>query len=187
MTSDIILIGPMGTGKSTLGRLLAEKLNVPQVSMDKLRFDYYKQIGYDEALAQQLRTEHGLAALFRYWEPFHPHAVEKLLAEHSDCVIDFGAGHSVYDDAVLFERVHKILEPYPNVVLILPSPDLDESVQILKERMKEHQGWDGVDDGIDFHEHFVKHHCNHDLAKFVVYTKCKIPEETRDEIISLTR
>ena len=51
---------------------------------------------------------------------------------------------------------------------------------ILKER-----NGDGVEDGFDFHEHFVKHHSNHDLAKFVVYTKEKSPEETRDEILSL--
>ena len=44
--SDIILIGPIGTGKSTLGRLLAAKLGLPQVSMDDVRWDYYREIGY---------------------------------------------------------------------------------------------------------------------------------------------
>ncbi len=33
MPSDIILIGPLRAGKSTVGRLLAEKLNVPQVAL----------------------------------------------------------------------------------------------------------------------------------------------------------
>lgn len=37
MSAEIILIGPIGTGKSTLGRLLAEKLGLPRCSMDDLR------------------------------------------------------------------------------------------------------------------------------------------------------
>ncbi|MEH2063239.1 MAG: hypothetical protein V7K50_13415 [Nostoc sp.] len=49
-------------------------------------------------------------------------------------MIDFGAGHSVYEDDALFKRVQKVLEPYINVVLILPSPNLEESIQILNER-----------------------------------------------------
>lgn len=35
----ICLIGPSSSGKTTLGRKLAEKLNVPFLSLDKLNFD----------------------------------------------------------------------------------------------------------------------------------------------------
>lgn len=45
----IILIGPMSAGKSTIGKLLAEKLGIPQYSVDDVRWDYYREIGYDEA------------------------------------------------------------------------------------------------------------------------------------------
>ncbi|WP_256871792.1 shikimate kinase [Nostoc sp. TCL26-01] len=170
----------MRTGKSTLGKLLAEKLNLPQISMDELRYNYYKQIGYDEDLAKKLRVEGGFGAIYKYWKPFEAYAVEKLLAEHNNCVIDFGAGHSVYDDAPLFYRVQKALEPYPNVILLLPSADLDESVQIIEKRMGEFKEGD-----INWHEYFVKHPANYKLAKTVVYTKDKTPEETRDEILRL--
>ena len=34
MNPTIILIGPLGAGKSTVGRLLAEKLGLPQCSLD---------------------------------------------------------------------------------------------------------------------------------------------------------
>ena len=120
--------------------------------------------------------------LFRSWKSFDLYAVRRLLEAHKSCVFDFGAGHSVYEDDALFARIQKILAPYVNVVLILPSPDLDESVQILKARRS-----DGVADGFDFHDHFVKHHSNHDLAKLVVYTKDKTPEETCNEILALIR
>ena len=177
MNSDIILIGPMGTGKSALGELLSQKLGIPQCSMDDVRLDYYKEIGYDEEFAKQLREKEGFLAVYQYWKPFEAHAVERLLSEYSNCVIDFGAGHSVYEEEELFKRVQRALEPYHNVGLILPSPDLEESVQILNER----------NGGFDLNEHFIKHHSNHDLAKFVVYTKGKSPEETRDEIINMIK
>jgi ribosomal-protein-serine acetyltransferase len=35
--------------------------------------------------------------------------------------IDFGAGHSVYEDEELFARVQQALAPYPWVILLLPS------------------------------------------------------------------
>ncbi len=180
MISDIVLIGPIRTGKSTLGKLLAEKLGIPQCSMDDLRWDYYKEINYDEQLANSLREKEGFLGIYRYWKPFEAYAVERLLSEHSNCVIDFGGGHSVYEDNELFKRVQKVLEPYINVVLILPSPDLEESIQILNER-----NGGIVNNGLDFNVHFIKHHSNHDLAKFVIYTKDKSPEEARDEILKI--
>ncbi|MBD2777077.1 shikimate kinase [Iningainema tapete] len=180
MKSDIILIGPISAGKSTLGKLLADKLNLPQCSMDDLRWDYYKEIGYNEELVKSKKEALDFWELQHYWKPFEAYAVERLLSEHSQCVIDFGAGHSVYEDAILFGRVQQALALYPNVVLLLPSPNLDESVRILSERNK------SMPDGIqEINEHFVRHTSNYMLAKFTVYTLDKTPEETCDEILNL--
>jgi shikimate kinase len=178
----IIVIGPIGVGKSTLARLLAKKLQIPHCPMDALRWDYYKEIGYDEELAKKINEKEEFLGLYRYWKPFEAHAVERILAENSKCVIDFGGGHSVYEDDELFTRIQRILAPYENIVLVLPSPDLDESVRVLNER-----NGNMVSKGFDFNEHFVKHHSNHDLAKIVVYTEGKSPEETCDEILRLIK
>ena len=182
MRSDIILIGPIRAGKSTQGELLAEALQLPRWAMDEVRFGYYREIGYDEELAKEIEAKDGFLGLYRYWKPFEAYAVERLLAERSDCVIDFGGGHSVFEDDALFARAQQALAPYENVVLLLPSPDLDESVRVLIER-------EGpcVSNGFDFHEHFVKHPSNHALARRVVYTAGKTPEETRDEILRLVK
>jgi hypothetical protein len=107
--------------------------------------------------------------VIKYWAQFNAHAVERVLAEHHDCVIDFGAGHSIYEDEIDFQRVQCALAPYAHVILLLPSQDLDESVAILSESIVEHH---------------VKHRSNPDLAKMVVYTKDRTPEETCDEIVS---
>jgi len=180
MKSDIILIGAIGVGKSTVGSLLAKRLNIPQHSMDDLRLGYYKEIGYDEEFAKHKRESAGFWGIYQYWKPFEAYAVERLLSEHHHCTIDFGAGHSVYEDDALFQRVQQVLAPYSNVILLMPSPDRDESVQILNERNEY------VSNGQpNINEHFVRHPSNDKLAKVTVYNKGKTPEETCEEILNL--
>jgi len=177
----IILIGPMNVGKSTTATLLAEKLDMPRIPMDTIRFDYYKEIGYSEEKAKALIDSGDYKGLLHYWKPFEAHAVERILADHQHCVIDFGAGHSVYDDDTLFARVEKALAPYKHVILLLPSPDLDQSVQILKARFTL-----DVED-MDIYDYFVKHPSNPKLAKATVYTDSKTPEQTCEDIIKLVK
>ena len=177
MPSDIILIGPMGAGKSTLGKLLSEKLQLPQVSIDEHWRDYADEIGFDTEFAEKLGAKGGAWARYIYRKEFCCYAVERFLSEHSNCVIDFGAGHSVYEIDTQFARVKKALQPYRNVVLILPSPDTEESVRMLNPR-----NFPGAP---EINEHLIRHHSNYDLAKLTVYTLGKSPEETRDEILDL--
>ena len=180
MNDDIILIGPIGSGKSTIAQLLSERLHLPRISMDDVRWNYYHEIGYDDDLARQKAETEGFWSLYQYWKPFEAHAVERLLSEYNRCVIDFGAGHSVYEDDDHFTRIQRVLAPYTNVVLLLPSPDPEESVQILNDRNESLR-----DMQPNINEHFINHHSNADLAKLVVYTKGRTPEETCDEIVRL--
>ena len=66
--------------------------------------------------------------------------------------------------------------------VLLPSPDLDESVETLNAR-SEFELLRDLEP--DVNEHFIKRHSNRDLAKFVIYTDRKTPEETCDEILRL--
>jgi hypothetical protein len=90
-------------------------------------------------------------------------------------VIDFGAGYSVQDDPILFARVQRALAPHPNVVLLLPSPDAEQSIAYLQER-----------NGADWHglnARYIRHPANRMLAKATVFTIGKTPQETCDEIL----
>ncbi|KIL38555.1 shikimate kinase [Gordoniibacillus kamchatkensis] len=173
MQVPVILIGPMKIGKSTVRRLLSEKLGIPGVTLDDKRYTYYNEIGFDMSLQQQMLRNNQFQELYQYWKPFEAHSVERVLQDYPQCIIDFGAGHSVYEDPLLFERVRNALAPYPNVILLMPSPNAKESLQMLNERS-----------ALNINEHFVTHPSNYLLAKRVVYTKGRTPAETAEDIIN---
>jgi hypothetical protein len=77
-------------------------------------------------------------------------------------------------------RVKKLLAPYPHVILLLPSPDPEESLEILNAR----QPW-LRDMTPNINEHFIRHHSNRDLAKHIVYSKGKTAEQTCEEVYDL--
>jgi shikimate kinase len=187
MIPPLILIGPLGAGKSTVGHLLAEKLNLPLCTVDDVRRTYYEEVGYDEALASKIAaSDEGFQGVLRYSKPFEVQLVERVLVDHLHGIIDFGASNSVYDDNTMLTRVENVLTPYPNVILLLPSADLDESCEILKNRltrMLNEAGKKFSDELFELNEYFVKHSSNYHLAKLVIYTKDKIPEEICAEIL----
>lgn len=188
MNTTIILIGPMSAGKSTIAKRLAQRLGVQRYELDELRWAYYRELGYDQEVASGIaRSEEGMLGLIRYWKPFEAYAVERASSEYENCVLDFGAGHSVYEDEELFARVQKALSPFDYVILLLPSPDLDQTVRILNARfsrlLREEVG--EVDpELLRLNEHFVRHPSNHRLAKMTVYTGDRTPDDTCDEILA---
>jgi hypothetical protein len=183
MRDEIILIGPMWAGKSTQGQLVAARLGLPRCSIDEARWSYYQAAGYDADLAHRTSEVGGFLALYWYWKPFEIDSLEHVVAEHRDCVFDLGAGHSVYEHRDFFERARRALAPFRNVVLLLPSPDTDTSVHLLRARGAAEGD---VASAFDFTTHFVTHPSNRELATHVVYTAGKTPDETCDEILQVT-
>jgi adenylate kinase family enzyme len=181
-SGNVILIGPVNSGKSTLGRLLVQTLGRDQVSLDNLRDKYYSQIGFDQLLAKNIRATGTAWELFNYTQPFHPYGVEQVLAEYSESVIDFGAGHTVYTDETLFKRVEKALTPYPNVVLIIPCADKTKAKWLLRERSN--QLFSKMN---ELDEHLAGHPSGRTLAKFEVYTEGKSPEQICEEVLTRVR
>ena len=181
--SEIVLIGPPFAGKSTVGKLLAEQLQLPQISLDTLRWQYYREIGFDDDLAQEIRQKGGFLAVVAYWSLFNSYAIERALAEHTNCVFDCGGGPIVFENHLQQAQIKKALEPFTHVIRLLPSPDLHKSIQILRERGSHLPGINAQ--GFDWSAYFVPHEQNRLLATHELYTEGKTPTETCAEILSL--
>ena len=57
-SKDIFLLGPIGTGKTTVGNRLSTALNIPQISMDGVRRGYYAEVGYTEKEEHAIQQTH---------------------------------------------------------------------------------------------------------------------------------
>jgi len=186
MTSNIIiLIGPYGVGKGTLAKLLSQKLGWSRYSLDE-KSEYYLKERPDYEELQDKRNDWGL--LSPEWQQYDAYVVERSVTEISkseeNCVVDFGAGHSVYEDEEILARVQQILAPH-SVVLILPSRDNKESLGILLERTRKRGRLTTYSDEQinEFNRRFIQCNSNYILADFIVYAKGKSPEDMCEEIL----
>ena len=166
LENSIILIGPMGSGKSTIASLLCRKCNMPHISLDNRN-----------QLADLYEQRHKYAN-FKEFEFFLTGTVLTNLSEPT--IIDFGAGHSVYENASLFLEMKSLLSKFSNVILLIPSADKEESLAILNARKGISPGSKEYYDN----KHFVAIPCNYELATFTEYTKNKDQEQISDEIIN---
>lgn len=181
--TNIIIIGPACAGKSTQGKLVAKALNKPSISLDNVADDYYEANGYSTLKFKNEKKLKGLYSAYQLWWPSLAYAVQQVVKDYTDCVIDFGAGHSHYQDELLFKGVKEALADYQNIILLLPTADLDLSVSLLRQRCIEKRNRDWIDEGYDFIEHWVKDDCNHDLATVTIYTDSKTPVQISEEIL----
>ena len=180
-TTPIILIGAMGSGKSTIARLLEERTGLSNVPMDYIRWYYYFQHGFKLSTQEQFQDFEDKA---NYWKQYDLIAIEKTLLDFPKAIIDFGAGHSYYPDENQLRNVLDILNTFPNVFLLLPSADIDESYSILSERIK--KKYPQIEaDIVEYNRKFLEHPSNRMLSKHIIYSKNKLPEENVEEIISL--
>lgn len=177
---SIILIGPIGAGKSTISKMLADELSLPSFSLDEEE-GLVASLGYDVDLYRQMEEDKGLWEAYEYRRGFYDRLVPLFLQSHDEGVLDLGGGHPIVPDAKKQEAIKKALEPYKHIFLLMPTPDSDESIKILRKR---NQLADGDE---DLNELYFRggNKTFWDIAKFSIYTEGKTPEQTRDEIIRI--
>ena len=160
---SIILIGPSGAGKSTVGKKLSMITHMPQLCLD--------------IIANRDRMT-GVMEQFNNSDEYNYYMIKTQLeiAEKNGIpgIVDFGAGHSVYDDENIFNNVKKLLEKFKNIVLLLPCYDLEKSLQILARRST---------GDYSPNRKFITSPCNRELATITVYENARNPDEIVSEIL----
>jgi hypothetical protein len=134
--ASIVLIGPSASGKSSVGRILAESLGWACVDLDDLRPTYYPEFGIDPDAERLALEQRGLQGILSYWKPFELRSVERVMREHPlRKVIAFGGGQSDYRDEADIEWAATFLSLASHVILLLPDASPERAVDILLERI----------------------------------------------------
>jgi hypothetical protein len=175
----IVLIGPAGVGKSTVGAALARRLGIPFVDLDEIASGYYDEVGQPvERLIDRIPRD-GLRAAHRWWQPARAHAATRCVVDHPGSVIALGAGHSHFEDDEFFEPVRVALRS-ADVVLLLPRPDPEASEAFLRLRCAD-RGHDWG--GLGFLREWIESEHNRAVAGVVVYVADRSPAGIVEQIM----
>jgi hypothetical protein len=156
---------------------LAEQLHRPFVSLDRLEQQYTQIAGFDANQASHLQTTQGDWAWYSYRRGFFDEAVAQFLRNHTSGVLELGGGHPIAPDDQKQARINEALAPFRNVVLLMPVPDLEASLAILKRRQKPERL------NPDLNELLLKDGRFFEMAKWIIYTHRKLPDEVCQDII----
>lgn len=171
----IILMGPIGAGKSTLAELLAKELGQPRCCYDDVKSAYRRKIGFDPKMARSINDQQGLYAMLSYMNEFKSQILEPIINDHPGHVIDLGGGAQCFDEPHQIERAQKAFASISEIFLLLPSKDLATNIASLP----------GLKENQPINAYLIMHPTNQLFAKKTVYTFGKKPEETMRDIISL--
>ena len=167
----VVLIGYMGSGKTTVGKLLAEELNVEFVDLDD-----YIEAGLNEKIPHIFETKGEL-----YFRKKESQLLNEILDDDRDLVIAVGGGTPCYG-----LNMDTILQKTPLVFY------LKLSIASLIERLhkeKEHRPLIAHLEDEDLPEFIGKHIFERGVyysrANYTVPGDNKLPEDVKDEILTL--
>jgi shikimate kinase len=182
----VVLIGPPGAGKSTVGPLLAASLGVSFVDVDEVGAAYYRAAGQPlESFVDKIDSE-GFPSAHRWWQPARASAAAGLVLDHPGAVIAFGAGHSHFEDRSQIESARSAVADC-TVVLLLPDIDQRRSLETLRARCLDSKGHDWNRDDHDYLANWVASEQNKFIADIVVYSGDLTPERYAEKIESAIR
>lgn len=165
-SKSILLIGPMGVGKSTVANKLSEKTNLERLSLDA------------EDILSDIYDNRDKFDNFKDFEFYL--TVTVLTNINKPYIIDFGAGHSIYENPLMFLEFKKLMSKFSNVVLLMPSENKEESLEIINERISKRN----IERyQFDDNRHFIESPCNYEVATITEYTNNKNVDEISDEIL----
>lgn len=167
--NSIILIGPMGVGKSSVAKELHEMTGMPRFSLD------------NKEQLKELYAKQGNFLSKKDFELYLTGSVFNNLKEPA--IIDFGAGHSIYKTPLATYEFQRLMKKFKNVVFMLPSKDKEEALKIINERVLKR----GQNNEVDFtkiNEEHLESPSNEMVATIKIYTEGMNPSEVALEVLA---
>lgn len=161
----IILIGMMGAGKSTIGKLLAQKLKVKFIDVDS-------EIVKNTAMSiSDIFSKYGE----KYFRDIEANTIKSVFY-NKDLVLSLGGG--------AFENyaTREYLIGRTNIIYLKTSPE------IIYERIKPDKSRPLLKDDMSVEKiNYIinEREKNYELAKFIISTDNKEPEQIADEILGV--
>lgn len=172
---NIILLGPIAAGKTSVGELLAQNLGKDFIDIDERREKIYETLRYSSKRANFLYKMFGIKGWYFYQKKFELASVKIILNEGSDRVISFGAGQAVYHSGKMRREFCKLIENNPNIFLLMPFKSSEQTLKLLNQRMHNN-------DEIKLNKIFVKSYGNFKFAKHLIYTEYSAVSEIAQKI-----
>lgn len=179
----IVFIGPENSGKTTISKLVSSALARERFELDRYRDELYAPYNYDKDKANKIYEDKGVWAFYEHWKYFEFKAVQSILSSlkqpesrYHGKILDFGAGHSVYEDPDQLAPISELMKPIKHVFLVIPCQDPEIALKVTEER----QGH-----ALELNKHFLEHESNALLAKHIIYTKDATPQECAQQVIDI--
>lgn len=169
--NSIIIIGPMGAGKTTVSQEIHKRNNMPLISLDDRN-----QLNdlYEETERNGLK---GKDAEFYL-------TARTLTSIKEPAIIVFGAGHGDYPNKTMETEMGVLLNKFPNIICLEYSENKEESLEVLNKRISQRkENQDRTEQVFRDNEHFIYDSSFEAFAKKVIYTKDRTPEEVADKVL----
>lgn len=170
MSKNIVLIGYMGSGKSSTAQILAKKLNAKWLDLDTIIAEKEKK-----SITELFRTKGEI-----YFRKLEATSLQEILAQKNNAVISIGGGTPCYGNNL------KFIQETPNTVIIYLNTSIDTLTErLFKERKSRPliahlQTKEALNDFI--RKHLFERSFFYNQADMQVKNDGKSPEETADEI-----
>jgi shikimate kinase len=192
MRGDIVLLGPMCAGKTTIAKRLSRAAGIAHLNIDQCKFKYFESIGYCDQDAEYCYKKDGIRGLYNYNKPFELNALRNFLCINSNCIFDLGAGFVEYEDSEMQKEAFDLLAAFSNVILLLPQSNIQKSCESLKARFAKRYDVDkGLKDimlstpGFDLNDYLIDFFYQNKSKFKVVYTRHKSVKKIISDVIKV--
>ncbi|WCO00569.1 nucleoside/nucleotide kinase family protein [Psychroserpens ponticola] len=191
MSYNIVLIGAMGVGKTTISKVICDDNEAYSIfDSDIEKQVLINQTKIDSNQYETLLTNNSWTKANDYARSFlNPDHLRTILEKAgTNHIINIGGDLIDWNNSKDFESCQKILEEYPNVILLSYSNDIMESYNELSERIMNRPNHDSnevLQEQADYNFRFIKSKLFNKVARHIIEIKGKSKIDIANEIIAI--